>query len=49
VEIGERSCNEQVHSAQQVLLWDAIFETKLIEQPALIPSPPPHHLSILRP
>src|SRR3990170_5687429 len=43
VQVRERRRDEHVHPAQQVVLRDAIFEPKLIEQLALIPPPPTHH------
>ncbi len=37
VRLAERHRHEHVHAAQQVVLGDAVFQPKLVEQPALIP------------
>jgi hypothetical protein len=48
VQVGESHRHEHVHPSQQMVLGDAIFEPKLIEQTALIAPLPPHHRPALR-
>ena len=43
VKVSQRRGHEHIDEAQQVVLGDAIVEAELVEQPALIASPPPHH------
>ena len=48
VQVGERHRHKHVHPPQQMVLGDAIFEAKLVEQAALITSQSPHHRPALR-
>ena len=46
VEVGESRRHDDVDPAQEVVLWDAVVEVELVEEPALIPPLPPHHRAV---
>jgi hypothetical protein len=48
VQIGERDRHENIDTTQQVVLGNAAFEPKLVEQTAPIAPLPPHHRPALR-
>jgi hypothetical protein len=48
LQIGQRHPHKDIHSAQEVVVWDAIFAPEVVEQLALVvtcahhcPRPPP--------
>jgi hypothetical protein len=43
VKVGQSRRHKDVDAAEQVTLGNAVVEMELVEQPALIASPPPHH------
>jgi hypothetical protein len=42
VQIGQRHPHKDIHSAQEVVVWDTIFEPEVAEQLALVALAPPH-------
>jgi hypothetical protein len=48
VEVGKRSGHEHIHPPQQVVLWNHVVQSELIEQLPLVPILPPHPPSWLQ-
>ena len=48
MEVGQGSRHKHVDPSQKMILRNAIIETELVEQLALVPPPPPHHRRIPR-
>jgi hypothetical protein len=47
VQIAKRRCQENVDSAQKMVLRDHVIEPKFVEQARLLSMPSPHHCRII--